>query len=200
MNLITVSTRWIQYFGMESLKIGKKWRMKYLKKLKFREVGHYLTFIDEFDTLILTNRKNAFDSYFSNFKTNWKNLRKFWRSIISSFPPGFFTYYYIFPEFRSTDDDTQYFGINKQYPKRRRLNKEFDKLKSEFGNYRQLTKFDHVVRVNNITAAYIYVDLRLFNYQEHKQVRLGEKKLMVKKSRQNIPANPSLANGPSDIK
>ena len=130
--------------------------------------------------MILISRWNHI---INRFERNYQDLRKFWRSIITSFPPGFFKYYYLFPEFRNEKGiEAEYFGVNNQYPRRRRVSKQIRKSK-EKSVFRQLTKFDHVVRVNGVTAGYIYCDLRMFQFMEHKEVRLKEKRLMMEKNK-----------------
>lgn len=142
--------------------------------------------LDEFDEDIISSRDNTYKQFYSKFEIYGKQIKEFCRSIILSFPPGYFTYYYLFPEFRSRDGVvTEYFGVEKKYPKRRRLIKNSKKTEDEFLNFRQLTEFDHIVRINGETAAYLYVDLRMFSYREHKQVRLKEKHLIAQKNKLN---------------
>lgn len=154
---------------------------------------------DEEDQKLITDHEETLKQYQDNYFTFHTELKKFWNSIIRWFPPGFFLYYYILPDFRDPDpEEQQYFGVEDRYPLRRRVAKMRQKereqdsdSKSEDTNatesggaYRMLTKHDHVVRINGLTAAYIYADLRKFQHKKHKKVRLDERKLVLQKNRE----------------
>ena len=60
-----------------------------------------------------------------------------------------------------------------------------DKLIKQYGQFRQLTRFDHIVKVNNEVAAHIYVDLRKFIPWEHRKNRIEERNVIFTKAKQN---------------
>ena len=51
--------------------------------------------------------------------------------------------------------------------------------------HREFTKFDHLVKVDDIPAAEIYSDLRLYIPKEHRKKRLQENKLAYLKRKKS---------------
>jgi hypothetical protein len=91
------------------------------------------------------------EAYYDNFEQNNQELRSFCNTIIKSHPPGFFTYYYLYPEFRNLpseqlviDDDLKYFGKDDEgsyrWNRRRRVAKEMQKARE----MKELNHHDHV--------------------------------------------------------